>query len=197
MADKEPGESFPEDDDEELQYKAPEKKTLQEIQEQDKDDESLVKYKAALLGNLPTDVDPSAPNIEVLRLSLVCSEAPGPITMDLTGDLKTLKSQNFVLKEGVDYRVKIYFKVNKEIVSGLKYVHATYRKGIKVDKVTYMVGSYGPRAEAYEYTTPIEEAPKGMMARGTYSIKSRFTDDDKSNHLSWEWNLVIKKEWED
>lgn len=66
-----------------------------------------------------------------------------------------------------------------------------------VDKTDYMVGSYGPRAEEYEFLTPTEEAPKGMLARGSYNIKSRFTDDDKTDHLSWEWNLTIKKEWKD
>lgn len=64
-----------------------------------------------------------------------------------------------------------------------------------VDKAIFMVGSYGPRPEEYEFLTPIEEAPKGMLARGTYHNKSFFTDDDKHDHLTWEWNLSIKKEW--
>lgn len=29
------------------------------------------------------------------------------------GDLDALKKQNFTMKEGVDYRVKIFFKVNQ------------------------------------------------------------------------------------
>lgn len=65
-----------------------------------------------------------------------------------------------------------------------------------VDKAVYMVGSYGPRAEEHEFNTPVEEAPKGMIVRGTYHIKSYFTDDDKTDHLSWEWNLQIKKDWD-
>lgn len=64
-----------------------------------------------------------------------------------------------------------------------------------VDKAVFMVGSYGPRPEEYEFMTPIEEAPKGLVARGNYCNKSLFTDDDKHNHLTWEWNLAIKKEW--
>lgn len=68
---------------------------------------------------------------------------------------------------------------------------------VLVDKTEYMVGSYGPRAEEYEFLTPMEEAPKGMLARGSYNIKSKFTDDDKTDHLSWEWNLTIKKDWKD
>lgn len=67
-----------------------------------------------------------------------------------------------------------------------------------MDKTEYMVGSYGPRPEQeYDFITPVEEAPKGMLARGTYSVKSKFTDDDKHDHLSWEWNLTIKKDWKD
>lgn len=57
MADKEEIKAVDDAEDEvDLNYKAPEKKSLQEIQELDKDDESLVKYKQALLGNLPAQV---------------------------------------------------------------------------------------------------------------------------------------------
>ncbi|XP_063077636.1 rho GDP-dissociation inhibitor 1 [Engraulis encrasicolus] len=180
-----------------VNYKPPAQKTLQEIAELDKDDESLRKYKEALLGSA-TPVDPNAKvNVVVTRLTLMCDTAPAPLTLDLTGELETIKKQTFILKEGVEYKIKISFRVNKEIVSGLKYVQATYRKGVKVDKSDYMVGSYGPRDTEYEFLTPLEEAPKGLIARGTYNIKSKFTDDDKHDHLSWEWNLNIKKEWKD
>ncbi|KAM9473714.1 rho GDP-dissociation inhibitor 1-like isoform 1-T5 [Salvelinus alpinus] len=181
-----------------VNYKPPAQKSLQEIQELDKDDESLRKYKEALLGNAAAAaVDPNAPNVQVTRLTLMCETAPLPLTLDLQGDLESFKKQSFVLKEGVEYKIKISFKVNKEIVSGLKYAQQTYRKGVKVDKSDYMVGSYGPRPAEYEFLTPLEEAPKGMLARGTYNIKSKFTDDDKHDHLTWEWNLNIKKEWKD
>ena len=39
--------------------------------------------------------------------------------------------------------------------------------------------------------------PKGRLARGIYNIKSCFTDNDKTDHLFWEWNLTIKKEQKD
>ncbi|XP_037544846.1 rho GDP-dissociation inhibitor 1 [Nematolebias whitei] len=181
-----------------INYKPPAQKSLQEIQELDKEDESLRKYKEALLGNAAVVADPSAPNVQVTRMTLVCETAPGPLVLDLTGDLDNFKKNPFTLKEGVEYRIKINFKVNKEIVSGLKYMQQTFMKGFKVDKSDYMVGSYGPRpAEEYEFLTTMEEAPKGMLARGTYNIKSKFTDDDKYNHLSWEWSLAIKKDWKD
>ncbi|KAM9843680.1 rho GDP-dissociation inhibitor 1 [Aulostomus maculatus] len=182
-----------------VNYKPPAQKSLQEIQELDKDDESLRKYKQALLGNAAqvASVDPSVPNIQVTRMTLVCETAPNPLILDLQGDLSGFKKTPFVLKEGVEYKIKVNFKVNREIVSGLKYIQQSFRTGVKVDKSDYMVGSYGPRAEEYEFLTTMEEAPKGMLARGTYIIKSKFTDDDKHDHLSWEWSLAIKKDWKD
>uniref|UniRef100_A0A3Q0SNF9 Rho GDP-dissociation inhibitor 1 n=1 Tax=Amphilophus citrinellus TaxID=61819 RepID=A0A3Q0SNF9_AMPCI len=180
-----------------VNYKPPAQKTVKEIHELDKDDESLRKYKEALLGPGISEADPNVPNVQVIRMSLVCESAPEPLILDLCGDLEAFKKQAFVLKEGVEYRIKISFKVNREIVSGLKYVQQTFRKGMKIDKSDYMVGSYGPRDSEYDFLTTVEEAPKGLLARGNYVIKSKFTDDDKHDHLSWEWNLNIKKDWKD
>ena len=64
-----------------------------------------------------------------------------------------------------------------------------------VDKMNLMVGSYGPKMELQSYITPFEDAPHGMLLRGTYTIKSLFTDDDKNEHLKWEWSIDIKKCW--
>ncbi|NXW43987.1 GDIR3 inhibitor, partial [Nyctiprogne leucopyga] len=200
MADKEGVTlSLEEEDDADvaLAYKTPEKKSLREIQELDTGDESLRKYKQALLGAIPATVDASVPNVQVTRLTLMCEQAPGPIIMDLTGDLEVLQGRDFVLKEGVDYRVKVSFKVNREIVCGLRCLHLTYCRGRPVDRDVFMVGSYAPRAEEYEVVTPTEEAPRGWLARGSYRVRSLVTDDDKTEHLSWEWGLCIKKAWED
>ena len=59
-----------------------------------------------------------------------------------------------------------------------------------------MVGSYGPKKEIQSYTTAMDQAPSGMMARGSYTVKSLFTDDDKHEHLKWEWKIEIKKDWD-
>uniref|UniRef100_A0A2K5CGP1 Rho GDP-dissociation inhibitor 1 n=1 Tax=Aotus nancymaae TaxID=37293 RepID=A0A2K5CGP1_AOTNA len=99
-----------EEDEHSVNYKPPAQKSIQEIQELDKDDERLRKYKEALLARVAVSTDPNT---------------------------------------------------------------------------DYMVGSYGPRAEEYEFLTPVEEEPKGMLAQGSHSIKSR------------QWNLTIKKEWKD
>ena len=59
-----------------------------------------------------------------------------------------------------------------------------------------MVGSYGPKTEPHEFKSPLEETPAGLIKRGTYVVKSRFTDDDKHIYLEWEWAFEIKKDWE-
>lgn len=195
MADKNDLPIEEEEDEQNLNYNPPAQKSLQEIQELDKDDESLVKYKQTLLGPGAVMADLSGPNVKVTRLTLLCDDAPEAITMDLTGDLSALKEKSFTLQDGVKYRLKIHFKVNREIVSGLKYRHVTYRKGVRMNKVVCMVGSYGPRAEEQEFLCPADEAPKGLMSHGQYQIKSCFIDDDKNVYLSWQWNLNISKEW--
>lgn len=66
---------------------------------------------------------------------------------------------------------------------------------VSVDKGSFMVGSYGPEVEPQEYQTPFEETPTGMLARGRYTTKSKFTDDDKNVILAWEWAFDITKDW--
>ena len=56
--------------------------------------------------------------------------------------------------------------MQREIVTGLKYVHAVKKMGVRVENETYMVGSYGPKLEVYEFMTPFDEMPSGMLARG-------------------------------
>ena len=58
------------------------------------------------------------------------------------GDLAKLKDSPITIKEGCEYRVKIVFRVQRDIVSGLRYAQNTYRKGIKGWKVFYLKPIY-------------------------------------------------------
>lgn len=188
-----------EGDEEDCNYKPPPEMTLKEILDKDKEDESLRKYKETLLGNATEEniiIDPNDPRKVIVRdLELVVYGRPS-IVLDLSGDLTNLKKQIFTIKEGIQYRVRINFHVQREIVTGLKYIQKVYRKGIQMDKMQHMVGSYAPRKEVHSCITPLEDAPSGLMARGTYTVKSLFTDDDKHEHLKWEWAFEIKKDWD-
>ena len=53
-----------------------------------------------------------------------------------------------------------------------------------------MLGSFGPQEKPYEVVFPRqgwETAPDGMLARGSYTAKSQFIDDDKQCHLEYEY----------
>ncbi|KAG2177156.1 hypothetical protein INT43_007813 [Umbelopsis isabellina] len=179
-------------------YKVGEKKTMEEYQNLDANDESLKKWKQSLgLGGAaapgPSD-DPR--KVVVLGIALEVAGRPD-VSVDLsTKDaLEKSKSQPFTIKEGVEYRMKVKFKIQHDVVSGLKYLQVVKRKGIKVDKTEEMIGSYGPNPEAYEKKFQSEEAPSGMLARGHYEAKSKFIDDDNVTHMEWTWSFDIKKDW--
>lgn len=50
--------------------------------------------------------------------------------LDLSGDLSELKKKVFTIKEGVSYKIRIDFYVQREIVHGLKYIQKTSRLGV-------------------------------------------------------------------
>nr|CAD7401885.1 unnamed protein product [Timema poppensis] len=203
------------EDEVDTKYKPPPEKTIDEILEADKEDESLRKYKEKLLGEAKTGniivgkfnnrsvffqyqfIQPDDPRKVIVKKLALCVPGRPDVELDLTGDISQLKKQVFAIKEGVSYRIRIDFIVQREIVHGLKYIQKTYRMGVPVDKMTHMVGSYPPKTEIQSYTTPLEDAPTGMMARGSYTVHSLFTDDDKHEHLKWEWSFDIKKDWKD
>lgn len=62
---------------------------------------------------------------------MLVSEGQPEKVLDLTGDISKLKKTVFTIKEGVQYKIRIEFFVQHEIVTGLKYVQKTYRKGIQ------------------------------------------------------------------
>lgn len=124
-----------EEDEQEVEsrYKPPPEKTIEEIVATDQEDESLRKYKEALLGQAKEGkiiVDEQDDRkVLVKKLVLVVTDRPD-IELDLTGDLDKLKKQVYVIKEGVSYKIRIEFYVQREIVHGLKYVQKTYRLGV-------------------------------------------------------------------
>lgn len=187
-----------EDDDEEVNpnYKIPEQKSLKEIYEKDKDDESLANYKKQLLGEHKEVIiiDPKNENCAIIeKLQLHIEGEEGCQSMDLTGDLDKLKKTVFTVPEESKYRISILFHVQREIVTGLKYIHTVKRAGLKMDKTSLMMGSYSPNIKQQEFRTPLEEAPAGIFTRGSYSVHSSFSDDDKNKYIAFEWKLEIVK----
>ncbi|CAG8522282.1 17642_t:CDS:2 [Cetraspora pellucida] len=189
-------------------YRVGEKKTIDEYASMDSTDESLNRWKASL--GLGKSAGPQDDTRKVIILQLAL-EVPGreDVVLDLSSKdaLENVKSTPFVIKEGVEYQMKVKFRIQHEVVCGLKYLQVVKRKGIKVDKTEEMIGSYGPNDEPYEKKVGphssivnghfmVEEAPSGMFARGHYEAKSKFVDDDNYTHVEWNWSFDIKKDWD-
>jgi len=182
-------------------FKVAESKTIDEYQKLDQNDESLRKWKESLgLGAGNTISDPSDPRkVIILSLGLEVEGRPD-IIIDLSqpGALEQLNKHPFTIKEGATFRMKARFRVQHQILSGLKYVQVVSRMGLK-NKMQEMIGSYSPNTTdkpEYEKKFETETAPSGMVGRGHYEAVSQFIDDDKHSHLSFKWSFDIKKDWE-
>ncbi len=181
MADEHAAAAVVVQDDEEMTpgYRPPAEKTLNEIVNTDSNDESLKKYKESLLGSAISSVvivEPDNPSRVIVKSLSLLVEGRPDVTIDLSKDLDTIKKSVMTIKDGIQYRLRIDFFVQREIVTGLKFVQKISRHGVKIVKTNNMVGSYAPKAQIQSYTTPVEEMPSGMLARGTYNVKSLFTD---------------------
>ncbi|OAA57077.1 RHO protein GDP dissociation inhibitor [Niveomyces insectorum RCEF 264] len=168
----------------------------------DANDESLQRYKESLgLGGGGKDLsDPNDPRVCIIQSLTMESPGRDPVTIDLSvaGSEATLKDKPFTIKEGARFTMMVTFKVQHEVLSGLRYVQIVKRKGLRVSKDSEMIGSYAPctdKQPLYTKRLTEDEAPSGMLARGHYNALSTFVDDDKKTHLSFEWSFVIAKDW--
>lgn len=169
--------------------------TLKEQFEKDKDDESLRKWKEQLLGNVDiNDVGESLePEVKILSLSIV-SPGRSDIVLPIPENGKP-EGRWFTLKEGCRYSLRFSFQVSHNIVLGLKYTNFVWKTGVKVDSTRQMLGTFSPQNEAYTYEMPEETTPSGYFARGSYSAKSKFVDDDNKCYLEISYSFDIRKDW--
>jgi len=181
-------------------FKVGEKKTIDEYNQLDQGDESLRKWKESLgLGTGAGISDPNDPRKVIITSLGLEVEGRPDIIIDLKSQnaVETLKEKPFTIKEGVTFRMKATFRVQHQILSGLKYLQVVKRGPIS-NRSQEMIGSYSPNTTdkpGYEKKFEAETAPSGMMARGHYKATSKFVDDDNVTHLQFEWSFDIKKDW--
>lgn len=170
--------------------------TLKEQFEKDKDDESLRRWKEQLLGSVDINAVGESLDPEVKILSLeIKSPGRADIVLSIPENGKP-KSPWFVLKEGSKYSLKFTFQVSNNIVTGLKYTNTVWKTGIKVDSMKEMIGAFSPQTEPYTHEMPEETTPSGIFARGSYSARTKFLDDDNKCYLEINYTFDIKKEWQ-
>lgn len=198
-------ESDSHDSDSETEEKCDDKKnflispnvSLKDQFERDKGDESLRRWKEQLLGSVHDLLDPVEENIEpkvqVFNFTILADGRPEiVIPLPLSSNQKV---HLFSLKEACSYRIKFTFAVRHNIVSGLTYVHTVWKNGLKVENTKTMLGTFAPQSEPHIHTTGEETTPSGIFARGSYTSRIRFEDDDGRRHLDIQHTFSISKEW--
>ncbi|KAE8702972.1 Rho GDP-dissociation inhibitor 1 [Hibiscus syriacus] len=169
--------------------------SLKEQLEKDKDDESLRRWKEQLLGSVDMFAvgESKDPEVMILSLSILCPGRPD-ICLSIPFGSKP-RSSLFMLKEGSKYRLKFSFTVSNNIVSGLKYTNNVWKTGVRVDKTKLMLGTFSPQKEPYTYELEEETTPSGLFARGSYSARTKFVDDDGKEYLDVSYHFEIQKNW--
>lgn len=183
-------------------FKVGEKRTIQEYTKLDENDESLKKWKQSLglnTGELLPVIPGDKRKVVIISMTLqIKGENPVVINLENEKDYASLKDKkiSFKIKEKSLYKLIIKFKVQYEIITGLKYLQGVKKAGITVDKAQEPMGSFAPNTVTkpfYEKEFEEVEAPSGFLARGSYSAVSKFVDDDKTEHLLLPWSFQITK----
>ncbi|KAG8386061.1 hypothetical protein BUALT_Bualt03G0109800 [Buddleja alternifolia] len=163
--------------------------------EKDKDDESLRRWKEQLLGSVDANSvqEDQEPDVKILSLTIL---SPGRRDIVLPiPEAGNPKGKWFTLKEGSRYRLRFTIKVSNDIVCGLRYTNTVWKTGIKVDSAKQMLGTFSPQEEVYTQEMAEETTPSGIFARGSYSARSKFVDDDKKCYLEINYTFDIQKDW--
>ncbi|PUZ66831.1 hypothetical protein GQ55_3G371400 [Panicum hallii var. hallii] len=168
---------------------------LKEQLELDKDDESLRRWKEQLLGQVDTEQlgETAEPEVKVMNLTILSPGRPDlvlPIPFQADE-----KGYAFALKDGSPYSFRFSFIVSNNIVSGLKYTNIVWKTGVRVENQKMMLGTFSPQLEPYVYEGEEETTPAGIFARGSYSAKLKFVDDDSKCYLEMSYYFEIRKEW--
>ncbi|KAL6000502.1 Rab GDP dissociation inhibitor alpha [Asimina triloba] len=169
--------------------------SLKEQLEKDKDDESLRRWKEQLLGSVDINAvgETLEPEVHISSLTILTPDRPELVLpIPFVPDSKGFA---FGLKDGSPYRLKFTFIVSNNIVSGLKYTNTVWKTGVKVENTRVMLGTFSPQKEPYTYELEEETTPSGIFARGSYSAKTKFVDDDGKCYLDLSYYFEIRKEW--
>ncbi|MFD5082397.1 hypothetical protein ACFVYP_01500 [Kitasatospora sp. NPDC058201] len=115
--------------------------------------------------------------------------------LDSAEALAATKADAFVLPEGCHYRIRVDFRVDDAPVSGVLYTSSHYRKGLRVGREKQMLGSFPQQGMPHSVTFPRhgwEEAPSGMLNRGSYTAKAELHDDEGKALAEFEYAFDIR-----
>lgn len=182
-------------------------KTLKEAMMCDVEDESLVRYKESLLGDLKEEVKQSCnlaapmdpPFVEIECVEFVCSDREGgniKLEMEaLDDEEKNHQASEYVLKEGSRINMRVTFRVHNDIVVGLKLCTKIKKAKVEVSSSEEILGSFPPTKESHVVNLTPEETPSGWFKRTSYKGKAMFVDMDGIVHMRYNFDFKIEKTW--
>eukprot|EP00727_Mastigamoeba_balamuthi_P009857 m51a1_g5494 putative rho gdp-dissociation inhibitor (189) ;mRNA; r:337246-337996 len=179
---------------------APPEVNLTQQFEKEKNDPAMVAYLKSL-GIDPNYVAPKDdPRRVVINEFAIIFKDHDPLVLKFAteDDVKNAKKTPLVVKEGTEFKIRVSFRVQHNVVLGLKILNNVSKMGKTVAKDEEMLGTYPPKNEFQSLEIPRldwNEAPTGMLMRGEYKSRMRFVDDDDACHLDFEYILKIAKEW--
>jgi len=165
-------------------------------------DESLKKYLISL--GMDPNYDPPKDDIRrvvISEFAIIFKDHDNvqKWTFATPEDLKKVKKNPLVIKEKAEYKFRVTFRVQHNVVLGLQMNNTVFSK-IKEVKDHVMFGSYPPSNEFKSFDFPTDgwhEAPSGLALRGEYKARMQFTDDDGADHLTFDYCIKIAKDWKD
>jgi len=171
--------------------------------EKEKNDPAMIAY-LKQLGIDPNYVPPKDDprRVVINKFAVVFKDEGRPaheLEFNKPEDLLEAKKKPIIVKEGAEFKIRISFRVQHNVVLGLKIINTVSKLGKTLTKDEEMLGTYPPKNEFQVLEIPrLEwtEAPSGMMLRGEYKAKIKFIDDDNRTHLEFEYLLKIAKDWE-
>lgn len=144
--------------------------------EKEKNDPSMIAY-LKQLGIDPNYVPPKDDprRVVINEFAVVFKEHPPYVLkFNKPEDLLEAKKKPIVVKEGAEFKIRVSFRVQHNVVLGLKICNSVSKLGKTLAKDEEMLGTYPPKNEFQMLEIPRldwTEAPTGMMLRGDYKAK--------------------------
>lgn len=170
--------------------------------EKEKNDPAMVAYLKSL-GIDPNYVPPKNDprRVVISEFQIVFKEGHAPIGFKFATeeDVKAAKNKCLVVKEKAEFRIKVTFRVQHNVLPGFKIQNKVSKMGKTLAEDEEQLGSYPPSNDFKSVEIPRNDwndAPEGFLARGEYKSKLRFVDDDGKCHMEFEYTLKVAKDWE-
>ena len=155
--------------------------------EKEKNDPAMIAY-LKQLGIDPNYVPPKDDprRLVINEFAVVFKDHPAYVLkFNKPEDLLEAKKKPIIVKEGAEFKIRVSFRVQHNVVLGLKIINTVSKLGKTLTKDEEMLGTYPPKNEFQTLEIPrLEwtEAPTGMMLRGEYKAKVKVCFYSKEPH---------------